>query len=131
MNKVILIGRIGKDAELRTFDSGHRHAVATLATNDGTKDKPQTNWHNLTFWNTQADNAAKYLKKGTLIAVEGRLVYRDYEKDGVQRKHIEVVVDRWEFAGSSSKKDQDSAPTEASAPGQAKFNAPSDDDLPF
>jgi len=129
MNKVILIGRIGKDAELRTFDSGHRHAVATLATNDGTKDKPQTNWHNLTFWNTQADNAAKYLKKGTLIAVEGRLVYRDYEdKEGVQRRHIEVVVDRWEFAGSTGKKED--AAQEAQAPPKAR-KAKEEDDLPF
>jgi single-strand DNA-binding protein len=97
-NKVHLIGRLGKDVETKTLDSGKTLAKGSLATTeiyrnqDGDKVE-NTQWHNLTFWGNSAKNAGQLLKKGSEIAVEGRLSYSNYEdKDGNMKYYTEIIV---------------------------------------
>ncbi len=94
-NSVHLIGRLGSDPQIRTFDSGKKMATFSLATNEtyynNKGDKVEdTQWHNIVIWGKKADVAEKYLKKGSEIALEGKLINRSYEKDG-ERKYITEV----------------------------------------
>jgi len=98
VNKVILVGHIGKDAETRFTPSGASVANFTLATNRRWKDqqtgdwKEETDWHKITLW--RAENLAPYLMKGKQVYVEGRLQTRSYDdKDGQKRFVTEVVAD--------------------------------------
>ena len=97
-NNVQLIGNLGQDVELITFDSGMHKANMRLATNDYYKNNDgekvqQTEWHNLIAWGKRAETMSKLLKKGNEIAVQGKLTHRSYQdKDGVTRYTSEVVV---------------------------------------
>lgn len=97
-NKVQLIGHLGGDPELKTFGEKGRLAKFSLATNESFKNSKgekvqETQWHNLVAWNSTAAFAEKYLKKGTEVAVEGKLVNRNYTaKDGTKRYTTEVEV---------------------------------------
>ena len=97
-NRVILIGNLGQDPEMRTIESGKKVAHFTLATNDGYKNADgqrvsETTWHNIVAWNGLAETACKFLKKGKEVAVEGRLVYKTYEdKKGVTKNSTEIVL---------------------------------------
>jgi len=96
VNKVILLGNLGKDPEVRTFDSGTKKASFTLATSDSYTDKSgekkdKTEWHNIVFWGKVADVIEKYLKKGSQVYIEGRIVTRSYDdKDGNKRYITEI-----------------------------------------
>jgi single-strand DNA-binding protein len=95
-NSVRLIGHLGKDPEVRVFESGTKKVSFSLATNDSYKnDKGEkvidTQWHNLVMWGKLADIAEKYLKKGNEIAVEGRLIHREYEASAGETKHITEI----------------------------------------
>ena len=97
VNKVILIGRLGKDAETKFTPSGMAKTTFTLATNYNRKDpqtgdwKEETDWHNIAVW--KAENVANYLLKGKQVYVEGRLTSRSYDdKDGNKRYFTEVVA---------------------------------------
>jgi single-strand DNA-binding protein len=98
VSKVILIGNIGKDPEVRYFPSGDAIANATLATTESWKDKQTgeakeaTEWHRLTFPGKLGEIAGKYLKKGSKIYVEGSLRTREWEKDGIKRYTTEIRV---------------------------------------
>jgi single-strand DNA-binding protein len=100
-NSVQLIGHIGKDIELRTFDNGKKLARITLATNEYFKDgkgekRQETQWHNLTAWGTLADNISSTLTKGNEVAINGKLVYKSYEdKSGATRYVAEIVVNEF------------------------------------
>ncbi|MEP0365801.1 MAG: single-stranded DNA-binding protein [Cyclobacteriaceae bacterium] len=94
-NSVQLIGRLGNDPEIKTFESGKKMASISLATNETyTNNKGEkvedTQWHNLVAWGKKADIAEKYLKKGSEIAIEGKLINRSYEKDGVKKYITEI-----------------------------------------
>jgi len=97
-NKVQLIGHVGQEPEIKTFDGGKKVANITIATNDNyTNDKgekvEQTEWHRVTAWGKLADIIEKYVEKGKEIAIEGKLTHRSYEdKDGVKRYVTEVVA---------------------------------------
>lgn len=97
-NKVILIGNLGQDPELKTLDSGKKVTKFTLATSDDFKNAEgqkvkETIWHNIVAWNGIADVSNRFLKKGAQVAVEGRIVYRNYEdKNGVTRYITEIVI---------------------------------------
>src|SRR5215467_11253474 len=98
INKVILLGHLGKDAETKFTPSGVARSTFTLATNRRWKDqqtgewKEETDWHNLVLW--RSENLANYLTKGKQVYVEGRLQTRSWEdKDGQKRYTTEVVVD--------------------------------------
>lgn len=95
VNKVILIGNLGKDPETRTFDNGNEVCQFSLATSENYKDKSgewqeKTTWHNIVVWGKQAQRAAK-LSKGDTLYLEGKIDNRSYEKDGQTRYISEVV----------------------------------------
>jgi single-strand DNA-binding protein len=95
-NSVQLIGRLGKDPEVKTFDSGKKLATFSIATNSTYRNQKgdkveETQWHNLVMWDNLADIAAQYLKKGSEIAVEGKLVHRAYETSGGEKRYITEI----------------------------------------
>jgi single-strand DNA-binding protein len=97
VNKVILIGRLGKDPEVRNFENGNSVANFSLATTEVYRDKTTnekkeiTEWHNISLWGRLAEIAAKYLHKGEMVYIEGKLRTRSWEKDGVTRYTTEVI----------------------------------------
>ena len=97
-NRVNLIGNLGQDPEIKTLENGKKVTKFTLATSDDFKNAEgqkikETTWHNVVAWNGTADVAARFLKKGGQVAVEGRIVYRNYEdKNGVTRYVTEIVI---------------------------------------
>ena len=103
VNKVILIGHLGKTPEIMSFDSGKKKATFTIATNSHFKDaqgvrKEDTQWHNIIAWDKLAERATKHLQKGEKVMIEGRLTSRSYDdKDGVKRYITEVVANDFEF----------------------------------
>jgi single-strand DNA-binding protein len=99
VNKVILIGRLGKDPEVRNLDNGAVVANFSIATSESYKDrttgekKEITEWHNIVLWRGLAEISQKYLKKGDMVYIEGKLRTRSWEKEGVTRYTTEVVAD--------------------------------------
>ena len=96
-NSVQLIGRLGNEPEVRTFDSGKKMASFSLATNEtyynnkGEK-VDDTQWHNVVVWGKKVDVVESYLKKGSEIALEGKLINRSYEKDGMKKYITEISM---------------------------------------
>lgn len=101
VNKVILIGRLGKDPELKYIADNVPVARFSLATSETYKDKTgnkveNTEWHNIVAWRSQAEFAEKFLKKGKLIYIEGKIKSRSWDdKDGVKRYTTEIIVDNF------------------------------------
>ena len=99
VNKVILVGNLGKDPEVRHLEGGVSVAHFTLATNDYYKDKQgtrveRTEWHNISAWRGLADMADKYLKKGQQVYIEGKLRTRQYQDKDQQTRYItEIIAD--------------------------------------
>ena len=93
VNKVILVGRLGKDPECRTAQSGKNVCRFTMATDSGFGASKKTDWHNVVCFDKQADFCKNYLRKGSLIYVEGRISYGEYEKDGVKRYTTDIRYD--------------------------------------
>jgi len=96
-NSVQLIGRLGKDPEVKTFETGKRLATITLATNEIYKNHKgekvsDTQWHSLVIWGKLVDIVSKYLKKGSEIAIEGKLVHRTYETSGGDKKYVTEIT---------------------------------------
>jgi single-strand DNA-binding protein len=97
VNKIILVGHVGRDPELRETQSGAKVANLSLATNhrfttSGEEERERTDWHRITLWNRLALFAEEYVKKGDRIYIEGRLEYDSYERDGVTIPTAEVNV---------------------------------------
>lgn len=112
LNKVMLIGHLGKDPELKYTPGGAAVATVSLATNEPFKDKDgnwqeRPEWHRLVIWNKQAENAAEFLKKGSQVFVEGRLQTRNWEKDGQKHYMTEIIVQNYQILG---RKEGGSAP---------------------
>ncbi|MFT6429580.1 MAG: single-strand DNA-binding protein [Halopseudomonas sp.] len=99
VNKVILIGNVGGDPEVRYLPNGNAVANVTLATSDSWKDKQtgqqqeRTEWHRIVFFGRIAEVVGEYVRKGSKMYIEGRLQTREWEKDGVKRYTTEIVVD--------------------------------------
>ncbi|MGA1978370.1 MAG: single-stranded DNA-binding protein [Bacteroidales bacterium] len=96
-NRVMLIGNLGQDPEVKTLESGKKVAHFTMATNDDYKNGDgqkvsETIWHNIVAWNGLAEIAGKHLKKGGQVAVEGRIAYRSYEDKKGSTKYITEIV---------------------------------------
>lgn len=128
VNKVILVGNLGKDPEVRYLDSGVAVANFSLATTENYKNKEgervsQTEWHNVVLWRGLAEVAEKYLKKGSSVYVEGKIRTRKWEdKDGNTRYNTEILADNMTMLGGGNKQTQeDTSPPQASK----------EDDLPF
>ena len=105
VNKVILIGNLGADPELKYTPSSRALCNLRIATTDVFKDKggqrqERTEWHRVTVWGDQAENCSKYLSKGRSVYIEGRLQTRSYDKDGQKHYATDVVADRVVFLGS-------------------------------
>lgn len=153
VNKVILVGRLGKDPETRYMTNGEAVTNATLATSENWKDKSgekqeKTEWHNLVFYRRLAEVAGEYLKKGAQIYVEGKIQTRKYQtKEGQERYITEIIVNEMQMLGSksggagsfevvenqsSSSAPARSAPESKPAAAAAKSNFDNfDDDIPF
>jgi single-strand DNA-binding protein len=151
VNKVILIGRLGKDPETRYMTSGEAVTNATLATSENWKDKSgekqeKTEWHNLVFYRRLAEIAGEYLKKGSQIYVEGKLQTRKWQdKEGKDRYTTEIVVNEMTMlggkpSGSGSFEVVENKPAAAASGGAAPAKATPagkssfdnfDDDIPF
>lgn len=136
VNKVILVGNLGKDPEVRYLEGGTPVANFTLATSESYKDKSgnrieQTEWHNVVVWRGLAEIAEKYLRKGSMVYVEGKLRTRPWEdKDGLKRYTTEIIADNMTMLGGK-KEENPSAPTPPPTPPQ-NIPSPKDaDDLPF
>ena len=105
VNKVILVGNLGKDPEVRYMQGGVGVANFTLATNESYKDKTgnkveQTEWHNIVMWRGLAEIAEKFLKKGMQVYIEGKLRSRNWsDKEGIKHYMTEVVADNMVILG--------------------------------
>lgn len=108
VNKVILVGRLGKDPEVRYTPSGAAVANFSLATDESWKDKSgekqqRTEWHNVVAWNKLAEICGQYLNKGKLVYIEGKLQTREWDdKDGNKRRTTEVVASEMVMLGSKA-----------------------------
>ncbi len=152
VNKVILVGNLGKDPEVRYAPSGDAFANVTIATTRSWKDKTsgekkeETEWHRIIFNGRLAEIAGEYLKKGRPIYVEGRIRTRKWQdKEGVDRYTTEIVADQLQMLGSREgmggpSPDDDGGSSSARAPAAAKPAAAKkpaggfddmDDDIPF
>ena len=105
MNQVILIGNLGKDPELRYTQSQKAVVTFSLATSEGGKD--EVAWHNIVVWDKAAENASKFLKKGSKCAISGSIKYRSYDaKDGTKKFITEIVAHRVEFLSAPQQQQQ-------------------------
>ena len=139
VNKAILVGRLGKDPEVRYMTNGDAVANVSLATSETWKDKngekqDRTEWHHLIFYRRLAEIAGEYLKKGSQIFVEGRIQTRKWQdKEGKDRYTTEIIVNEMKMLGSKPSDDSSPAPqqkTTAEPAGKGNFDN-FDDDVPF
>jgi len=97
VNKVILVGRLGKDPELRTTPNGRQVCRFSVATDSGFGEQRKTEWHNVVTFERQAENCAKFLRKGSMVYVDGRITYGKYEKDGQTRYSTDIIASSVQF----------------------------------
>ena len=150
INKVILVGNLGRDPETRYMPSGGAVTNVSIATSKGWKDrdsgeqKERTEWHRIVFFNKLAEIAGEYLKRGSKVYIEGELRTRDWEKDGQKHYTTEVVASEMQMldsrgemggGGSSSGGSGGSQGGGGSSPAGDDFGPPPsddfDDDIPF
>ena len=148
VNKVILVGRLGKDPEVRYTTSGVAVTNFSLATSEFYKDRngerqERTEWHNIVVWDRLAETCAKYLKKGRQVYIEGRLQTREYDdRDGNKRRITEIVATQMQMLGRANEESGDApappavdlqpapkARGEENALHEPPFNP--EDDIPF
>ncbi|HKR06574.1 MAG TPA: single-stranded DNA-binding protein [Bacteroidia bacterium] len=145
VNKVILVGRAGKDPEVRHLEGGANVAKFSLATSetykkpDGTKVET-TEWHNIVLWRGLADVAERFVRKGSQVYIEGKIRSRTWDdKDGVKRYAIDIVADNMTLLGRKPEDANTNTGTSASSEdAKTNFEAPpvaaepeTGDDLPF
>ena len=132
VNKVILVGNLGKDVDLRYTPDGTAVANFSLATSEKWKDKQgqqqkKTEWHNIVIWRQLAEICGKYLQKGSQVYLEGKITTRSYDdRDGVKKYFTEIVCDQMKMLGSAP--DRQASNQQPSQP-EKPFNP--DDDIPF
>jgi single-strand DNA-binding protein len=141
-NKVILIGNLGRDPEVRRLEGGSAVGKFPVATNENYKDQSgnwqtKTEWHDVVVWRQLAERAERDLKKGSLVFVEGKLTHRKWQdKDGNNRYSTEVVANVVRKLEKSERNDMDDVtfPSAKDAPESSSSQmqeTPADDDLPF
>ena len=139
-NKVLLMGNLTRDPELRYTQSGQAVCNFTIAVNRYYNDKSgqrqeDTSFLRITVWGKQGENCAQYLAKGRQVGVQGRLEWREWEaQDGSKRQAVEVVADSVQFLGSRGDGEAGGqyVPAGAAQKSDADFGAsPTDDDIPF
>ena len=140
VNKVILLGNLGRDPEITTFENGVKKASFPLATTESYKNKEgqkveQTEWHNIVMWRGLAEVAHNYLTKGSQVFIEGKIRTRTYDdKDGNKRYITEILTDNMtmlggkrDASGDYASNTAESMPAETPALGASS----EEDDLPF
>ncbi len=160
VNKVILVGRLGQEPEIRSTTSGQQVCTLSIATSetwtkDGNKEE-KTEWHRVVLWGRQAEIAHKYLKKGRLVYIEGKLQTRSWQdQQGQKRYTTEIVANNMQFLesmGSNSNRDTneippindsndsqyysgpsgyEAAPQKSNSQAFSSNSRPMDDDIPF
>lgn len=140
VNKVILIGNLGKDPEVRHLENGRAVANFSLATSESYKNREgekvtQTEWHNVVLWTPLAELAEKYLKKGNQVYIEGKVTTRSYEdKEGVQKYITEIVGREMTFLGGKPSNNEGESGNTGNSEVTSSDTATSEteiDDLPF
>jgi len=138
VNKAIIVGRLGRDPELRYTPSGQAVANFSVATtnrwkNQSGENQESTEWHNIVLWGRQAELAKEYLAKGRQVYIEGRIQTRNYQdKDGIQRYRTEIVGQVMQFLDSRGQASSDYSSPPPPDDDQAPMdNTVDDDDLPF
>ena len=154
INKVILVGNLGNDPEVRSLPSGNSVANVSLATSESWNDKntgqkqERTEWHRVVFFNRLAEIVEQYLRKGSKVYVEGRLQTRSWEQEGVKRYTTEIIANEMQMLDSRGSQGgdsgaygqqppQQSAPSRQPEPSAASSSSPDyqngniDDDIPF
>jgi single-strand DNA-binding protein len=138
VNKVILVGSLGRDPEVRFMPNGEAVANFSMATSENWKDKQgakqeKTEWHNIVMYRKLAELAGEYLKKGSPVYIEGRLQTRKWEKDGVTRYTTEIIGDNMQFLGSKSAQsnegDSNTPPAKDNAPQAQERGSLGEDDF--
>ena len=138
INKIILIGNLGQDPELRYTSSGVAVASFSMATSESWKDQDgniqeKTQWHKLVAWRKLAEIVGEYLKKGSKVYVEGRIQYRSYDdKNGVKKDITEIVIDQMMMLDTRGTSQGTGTSAASTAPAPAEESGPDKvDDLPF
>jgi single-strand DNA-binding protein len=145
LNKVILIGNCGRDPETRYLPNGDAVTNVSIATSETWKDKAtgekkeKSEWHRLTMYGKLGEIAGQYLKKGSSIYVEGRIQYREYEKDGIKRYSTDIIVDQMKMlggkGGGGDRDDHEERQPQQQRPAQQQTSSKKqddfDDDIPF
>ena len=138
LNKVILIGRLGKDPEVRYMPNGEAVCNFSVATGESWKDsngqkQERTEWHNITMYRKLAEIAGQYLRKGSQVYLEGRIQSRKYQgKDGIERTAYEIIANEMKMLGGGNDSGQQSAqhtpPEQPRRQAPATPSAPADDE---
>jgi len=141
MNKVILIGNLGQDPDFRMLDSGIALCKLNVATSEFYKDdqgewKEETEWHRVVLWRNLAETANKFLKKGSKVAIEGRLKTSSYEKDGITRYSTDIIANSLVLLDKADSADYQSDNDKRFSKSNIGESIPDtssneDDDLPF
>lgn len=150
LNKVMLIGNLGKDPELKMTPGGQPVARFSVATTETWKDKDgskqsKTEWHNVVVWGKQAETAERFLRKGKQVLIEGRIQYRDYtDQAGVKKTFCDIRCDNFQMLGrmdeagggaresyGGSRGSGSGMDYEESAPAAPSASGGYDDDIPF
>ena len=139
VNKVILVGNVGKDPEVRYLEKNLVVANFTLATTDrayttqnGIQVPERTEWHNIVAWRNWAELAEKYIRKGNQLYIEGRIQTRSWEKDGIKRYITEIYVENIQFLGKKPEtKETEAAAVAEPVLNNAEATPNTEDDLPF
>jgi single-strand DNA-binding protein len=150
LNRVELIGNLGQDPEMKTTPQGVSYCTFSVATTESYKGQDgnwieNTDWHSVTLWDRLAERAAKNLKKGSKVYIEGRLKHRSYEKDGVTRYVTDIRADNFismaaksesgDYSGGGYNQPTSAAPAYQTPQNPSSFapveSAEFDDDVPF
>lgn len=124
VNKVTLVGHLGGDPEVKSTSTGKSVANFSLATTEGSGDTKKTQWHKIILWEKLADLAGKWLSKGDLVYIDGKVTYRSYEQEGITKYITEIVAFSIQFL--KLKKSTNTQNNEGAA-----FAGGNDDDMPF
>lgn len=146
MNCVQLVGYVGNDAVVKTFNNGNKVTNFSIATNDGFGDRQKTTWHFIKIFGNYGETISKYITKGKMVSLSGSIDNTDYEKDGVKRIISSIIVDKITILNG---KDFDTVPNSGASPSRRETPKPTpakrvmddvnddigddmeDDDLPF
>ena len=132
LNKVILIGRLGKDPEVRYMPNGEAVCNFSVATSESWKDQngqrqERTEWHNITMYRKLAEIAGQYLKKGSQVYLEGKIQSQKYtDKNGAERTVYDIIANEMKMLGGNTQ-----APAQNQQPAQAQTQDDISDDVPF